>query len=203
MKPTLKSLAITALVAASSLSLSNCANGPVTQANAANTSKSQLESESRAALRQLYVANPKARQLGSRAKAVMVFPNIIKGGFMVGGMAGNGSLIWRNGSIREFYQTTGVCYGLQAGIQSYGYALFLMYDSAINSVNRTDGWEVGSAPSLVVLDQGMSGSLTTSTVQKKPLYRLLQSAGPDGRAWPPGLKDHTNLPEPLIEALPI
>ncbi len=166
MKHTLQALAVTTLLAVSSLSLSSCANGPVTQANAANTSKSQLASESRAALRQLYAANPKARQLGSRAKAVMVFPNIIKGGFMVGGMAGNGSLIWRNGSIREFYQTAGVSYGLQAGIQSYGYALFLMDDSAINSINRTDGWEVGSAPSLVVLDQGMSGSLTTSTVQK-------------------------------------
>jgi lipid-binding SYLF domain-containing protein len=153
-------------VAVSSLSLSSCANGPVTQANAANTSKSQLASESRTALRQLYAANPKARYLGSRAKAVLVFPNIIKGGFMVGGMAGNGSLVWRNGSIREFYQTAGVSYGLQAGIQSYGYALFLMDDNAINSVNRTDGWEVGSSPSLVVLDQAMAASLSTTTINK-------------------------------------
>lgn len=166
MKHTLPSLAITALVAISSFSLSSCANGPVTQANSANTSKSQLASDSRAALRQLYAANPKARYLGSRAKAVMVFPNIIKGGLMVGGMAGNGSLIWRNGSIREFYQTAGVSYGFQAGIQSYGYALFLMNDNAINSINSTDGWEVGSAPSLVVLDQGMAASLSTTTINK-------------------------------------
>lgn len=166
MKHTLPSLALTALAAIGSLSLSSCANGPVTQANAANTSKSQLTADARAALRRLYATNPKARDLGSRAKAVMVFPNILKGGLMVGGMAGNGALVWGNGSIREFYQTAGVSYGLQAGIQSYGYALFLMDDRAINSINSTDGWEVGSAPSLVVLDQGMAASLSTTTLNK-------------------------------------
>lgn len=166
MKHTIQALAVATLLAVSSLSLSSCANGPLTQANAANSSKAQIASSSRAALHQLYAANPKARWLGSQAKAVLVFPSIVKGGFMVGAMGGNGSLVWRNGAIRDFYQTVGLSYGLQAGVQTYGYALFLMDDSAINSINRADGWEVGSAPSLVVLDQGMSGSLTTSTVQK-------------------------------------
>lgn len=155
-----------ALAACGLLSLTSCSNGPLTQANAANSSRVQIAASSRAALNRLYAANPKARLLGSRAKAVLVFPSILKGGFMVGAMGGNGSLVWRNGVIRDFYQTVGLSYGMQAGVQSYGYALFLMDDSALNSLNDSQGWEVGSAPSLVILDQGMAASLTTSTIQK-------------------------------------
>lgn len=155
-----------ALAACGLLSLTSCSNGPLTQANAANSSRVQIATSSRAALNRLYAANPKARLLGSRAKAVLVFPSILKGGFMVGAMGGNGSLVWRNGVIRDFYQTVGLSYGMQAGVQSYGYALFLMDDSALNSLNDSQGWEVGSAPSLVILDQGMAASLTTSTIQK-------------------------------------
>jgi lipid-binding SYLF domain-containing protein len=166
MKRTIAVLSLSLASLCGPLFLTSCANGPLTQANAANTSRAQIATSSRAALHQLYAANPKARMLGSRAKAVLVFPSIVKGGFMVGAMGGNGSLMWRNGVIRDFYQTVGLSYGLQAGVQTYGYALFLMDDSAMQSLNNSQGWEVGSAPSLVVLDQGMSMSLTTSTIQK-------------------------------------
>lgn len=166
MKTTLKAFALLLAAVCGSLALTGCGNGPLTQANAANSSRAQIASSSRAALHQLYAANPKARWLGTRAKAVLVFPSIIKGGFMVGAMGGNGSLVWRNGAIRDFYQTVGLSYGLQAGVQTYGYALFLMDDSAISSLNSSQGWEVGSAPSLVVLDQGMAASLSTNTIHK-------------------------------------
>ena len=161
MKNILQALALVVIVF-----ISSCAsNDPITSANAASSSGRQIAADSRAALRWLYATNPKARMLGSRAWGVLVFPSIIKGGFMVGGMAGNGALI-QGGSVRGFYQTAGLSYGLQAGLQSYGYALFLMDGSAFASINRADGWEVGSAPSLVVLDQGMSGSLSTTTLNK-------------------------------------
>lgn len=158
-------------------SLTSCSNGPLTQANAASSSKAEIAAASRAALNQLYAANPKARWLGSRAKAVLVFPSIIKGGFMVGAMGGNGALIRRNGAIHDFYQTAGLSYGMQAGVQTYGYALFLMDDSAFASLNNSQGWEVGSAPSLVVLDQGMSASLSTNTLQKSMYAMFFNQQG--------------------------
>ncbi len=160
------------------LSVTSCSStGPLTQANAENSSRSQIAMASRTALNQLYATNPKARWLGQRAKAVLVFPNIIKGGFMVGAMGGNGCLVWRNGVIRDFYQTAGLSYGLQAGLQNYGYALFLMDNSALRALNNTGGWEVGSAPSLVVLDQGMATSLSTTTIQKSTYAVFFNQSG--------------------------
>lgn len=159
-------LTTAAMLLASPLMLSHCANGPATNLNAASVNPRQLAADSRAALKQLYAKNPAARKLGASAKGILVFPNITKGGLMVGGMAGNGALIRNDGTIRDFYQTAGASYGLQAGIQQYGYALFLMDDSAFANLNHSRGWEVGSSPSLVIVDEGMAGSLTTTTLQK-------------------------------------
>jgi lipid-binding SYLF domain-containing protein len=166
MKHTLRKLATATLLAAGALTLSHCASGPVTRMNATNVNPRQLAADSRAALNDLYRSNPGARRLGTSAKGILVFPNITKGGFVVGGMGGNGALIRNDGTIRDFYQTGGVSYGLQAGVQKYGYALFLMDDSAFNNLNRASGWEVGGSPSLVIVDEGMARTLSTTTLNK-------------------------------------
>jgi lipid-binding SYLF domain-containing protein len=163
MKHMITKIATASLLLAGSLVLSHCASGPVTNLNAANVNPRQLAADSRAALNDLYRTNPSARRLGSSAKGILVFPEITKGGFMVGGMGGNGALIRNDGTIRDFYQTAGVSYGLQAGIQKFGYALFLMDDSAFANLNRSSGWEVGSSPSLVIVDEGMAASLSNMT----------------------------------------
>ncbi len=165
MNPSLRRIAIAAVLATACLPLTQCGNDPVTNYNAANVNPRQLAAESRAALKKLYASNAAARRMGPKAKGILVFPNITKGGFMVGGMAGNGCLIRQDGTIRDFYQTAGASYGLQAGVQRYGYALFLMDDSAFRNLNRSDGRELGSSPSLVIVDEGMSASLSNATLQ--------------------------------------
>lgn len=164
MKTSIQHLATASLLAFGCLSLTQCANDPVTNLNAASVNPRQLASDSRAALKKLYASKPAARKLGQQADGILVFPNITKGGFMVGGMAGNGCLIRPDGSVRDFYQTAGASYGLQAGVQQYGYALFLMDKSAFDNINRSEGWEIGSSPSLVVVDEGMATSLSTTTL---------------------------------------
>lgn len=166
MKPTIKTLATASVLALGSLALSHCASNPVTNLNAASVNPRQLAADSRAALAQLYRTNPNARNLGTRARGILIFPEITKGGFMFGGMGGNGAHIRSDGTIRDFYQTAGLSYGLQAGLQQYGYALFLMDDDAIANMNQADGWEVGSSPSLVIVDQGMAANISTTTTNK-------------------------------------
>ncbi len=156
-----------ATIALSCLALASCATGPVTRANAATASAGQIARDSRTALRGLYQSDPGARSLGNRAKAVLVFPAITKAGFVVGGMAGNGAMIGADGSIRGYYQTAGLSYGLQAGVQQYGYALFLMNKEALRHLDQTNGWEIGSNPSVVVVDKGMAASLSTTTLDRQ------------------------------------
>ena len=158
-----------ALVIASAATLAfvpGCANDPIARANGAASSASKISQDSRAALKSLYAQNPAARALGAKAKGVLVFPSVVKGGFVVGAQAGNGAMIRDTGEISGFYQTAAASYGLQAGIQEFGYALFLMDDDAFRNINRSGGWEIGSSPSLVVVDEGIATSLTTTTLNK-------------------------------------
>jgi lipid-binding SYLF domain-containing protein len=158
----IRSLKAAAVLAFTCLPLTQCATGPAVGPTSATT----IARESRAALSDLYANNPKARKLGARAKGILVFPNVTKGGFGVGAMGGNGALFSSSGSIRDYYQTGGLSYGLQAGVQKYGYALFLMDESAFENLNRSSGWEIGSSPSLVVVDKGVAASLSTATLNK-------------------------------------
>lgn len=160
-----KTITTAVLLATSSvLMLTQCTNGPVSNYNAATLNTSKLAGDSREALAELYKSNPAARKVGAQAKSILVFPEITKGGLMVGGMGGNGALIDSDGRIRNFYQTGGISYGLQAGVQQYGYALFLMNDQAVRQLDSAGGWEVGGAPSLVVVDRGMAKSLATGNL---------------------------------------
>jgi lipid-binding SYLF domain-containing protein len=155
-----------AIITAASLALMpSCAsNDPITATNAANTSASQLTRDSRAALASLYSQNPGARALSRRARAVLVFPSITRAGFVFGGQAGNGTMFNNDGSVAGHFQTTSASWGLQAGIQSFGYALFLMDNDAIRSVNRSGGWDIGASPSLVIVDRGAAAALNTTSI---------------------------------------
>ncbi|MES2922650.1 MAG: YSC84-related protein [Verrucomicrobiota bacterium] len=162
-----KSLLLAVVSAATLALVPSCAtNDPVTQANASTSSASQISRDSRAALASLYAQNPAAKALGRKARAVLVFPSIVKGGFVVGAQAGNGAMIRDTGAISGYYQTTAASYGLQAGVQEFGYALFFMNDQAFRDIHSSGGWEIGSSPSLVVVDKGMATSLTTTTLDK-------------------------------------
>jgi lipid-binding SYLF domain-containing protein len=146
--------------------LSQCAYEPVTRANAAQASRGEISGDARAALEDLYSRDPAARKLGRSAAGILVFPHITKGGLMVGAEAGNGVLFGRDGGVKGYYQTAGASYGLQAGVQKYGYVLFLMSSSEVAQLNRAAGWEVGSSPGLVVVDRGIAGTLTSRTIDK-------------------------------------
>ncbi len=127
-------------------------------------SASQISSNASAALANLYNTNPAAASLAQTAKGILVFPTIAKGGFLFGAQYGQGALFLQ-GRTAGYYQSAAVSYGLQAGIQTFGYALFLMTDQAMQYVNGTNGWELGVGPSIVVVDQGMAKSMTTTTLQ--------------------------------------
>lgn len=126
-------------------------------------SKSELNASSKAALNQLIASTPAASALSKKAVAVLVFPSITKAGFMVGGQYGEG-VLYQGGKPVGYYNTAGASYGLQAGAQQYGYAMFFMTRSALNSLNSAEGFEVGVGPSVVVVDEGMGKSMTTKTM---------------------------------------
>ena len=127
------------------------------------TASANLASDSRLALQQLVAQNPAAARAKSKAIAVLIFPQVVKAGFILGAQEGQG-ILFLHGRPSGRYRTVAGSYGLQAGVQRYGYALFLMNQDAVNWVNNTRGWEIGTGPSVVIVDKGMARSFTTDTL---------------------------------------
>lgn len=136
---------------------------PLTAATAA-----EIDSDVNAALQKLYDKTPAAKELAKVAKGILVFPGIVKGGLIIGGQYGEGALK-KEGKTADYYNTVAASYGLQAGVQKFGYALFFLTDSALEYLEKSDGWEIGVGPSVVIVDEGLAKSLTTTTA-KSDIY---------------------------------
>jgi len=127
--------------------------------------------DANAALNKLYAKESVAKALSEKASGILVFPNIVKAGFIVGGHYGEGALL-RDGKLVAHYNSVAASYGLQAGVQSFGYVLFLMNDKTIQYLDSSDGWEIGVGPSIVIVDAGKARSMTTLTL-KDDVYAFI------------------------------
>jgi len=135
--------------------------------------RAALERDARAALQKLAATVPAAKSLSGSATAVLVFPKITKAGLGIGAQYGDG-VLFRGGKVAGFYNTKGASYGLQAGAQQFGYAMFLMNEKAVGALGANEGFEVGVGPSVVVMDEGMGKTMTTTTV-KDDIYAFIFS----------------------------
>lgn len=136
--------------------------GGIQNANAATAE--DLDKDAAQALQQLYRTNPLAKDLSKQAKAVLVFPNVVKAGLVFGGGYGEGVLM-KSSKVTDYYNSVTGSWGLQAGAQSYGYAVFLMTNKAVQYLEESHGWEIGVGPTVVVVTEGVAKNLSSSTLK--------------------------------------
>ena len=144
--------------------------GIYASANAAGAE--DLNRDARHAVAQLIKTNQTAADLATKAKGVLVFPNIVKAGLVFGGAYGEGELKQGDKVVGYYNSVTG-SWGLQAGAQSYGYAVFLMNDKAVKYIHETHGWEIGVGPTVVVVNEGVTKNASTSTLKKDDAYAFI------------------------------
>lgn len=148
-----KSRLVSCLLLAIAMSFTGCAT------------REKVSREAHASLNQLVNRSPAAAALASRAKGILVFPDVLKGGFIFAGTQGEGALI-QGGETTGYYNVSGISYGFLAGVQIYSYALFFMSDADLAYLHRSEGFELGGGVSLVAAKAGVASSLTTTTVAK-------------------------------------
>ena len=128
-------------------------------------SASEIDRKVTEALKTLYDTSPGAKVLSKKAKGMLVFPKIVKFGLLAGTQMGDGAMI-KEGKSTGYYQSVAVSFGLQAGLQAFDYVLMFMDDESLDYLNRSAGWELGTGPSIVVLNKGIAVSATTTTLRK-------------------------------------
>jgi lipid-binding SYLF domain-containing protein len=138
---------------------------------ARSQSTAALDADARQALERLTASVPGAKALAKDAAAILVFPKIVKAGFVFAAQYGEGVLL-KGGKHAGYYSTAGGSYGMQAGAETYGYALFFMNDRSLRALTDNAGFDVGVGPSVVVVDEGMGRTLTTVTA-KQDVYAFV------------------------------
>jgi lipid-binding SYLF domain-containing protein len=136
------------------------------QAAEKSSGTATVDREARTALDALYAKTPAAKALAPKAVGILVFPNIKKAGLIIGGQFGEGALI-RGGKTVAYYSIAGGSWGLQAGVQKYSGAMFFMTENSLKQLDKADGFEIGVDPSVVLVDEGVAKSITTTSTQKE------------------------------------
>lgn len=139
-------------------------------------SKIELDAEVRGTLQLLYKEKPSTRELGNMAKGILVFPNIIKGGFGIGGEFGDGALLVGN-RIDGYYRTMSASIGFQLGAQSRAQVMMFMTEVALQNFINSSGWEAGVDGSVAVAEFGAGGTITTETAKSPIIAFILDNKG--------------------------
>jgi lipid-binding SYLF domain-containing protein len=121
-------------------------------------------------------SNPAAEALRQKAVAILVFPSIVKAGLIFGGAYGEGELR-EAGKVDGYYNSVTASWGFQAGVQSYGYVVFLMTHKAADYLRETKGWEIGVGPTVVIVNEGVAKNLSTSTLKDDAYAFIFDQSG--------------------------
>ncbi|BAX62462.1 YSC84-related protein [Burkholderia stabilis] len=175
-----KSLAMKAAAAVmlGSLALAGCTTTPDKPENASTSAskRQSIDASVNATLSRLYSTVPGSRELVAKSRGVLVFPNVLQAGFIVGGQSGNGALRV-GGSTVGYYNTSSLSVGLQAGAQSKAIVFLFMTQDALDSFRKSDGWAAGADASVAVVKVGANGAVDTTTATAPVEVLVLTNAG--------------------------
>ncbi|ABK08636.1 YSC84-related protein [Burkholderia orbicola] len=161
-----------------SLALTGCTTTPDKPDNAAtNASKRQsIDASVDATLSRMYSTVKGSRELVAKSRGVLVFPEVLQAGFIVGGQSGNGALRV-GGSTVGYYNTSSLSVGLQAGAQSKAIVFLFMTQQALDEFRGSDGWAAGAGASVALVKMGANGAVDSNTATAPIQVVVLTNAG--------------------------
>ncbi|MBO2972635.1 BPSL1445 family SYLF domain-containing lipoprotein [Burkholderia pseudomallei] len=167
-----------AVLVVGSLALAGCTTTPDKPANAAtNASKRQaIDASVDATLSRLYSTVRGSRELVAKSRGVLVFPDVIQAGLIIGGQTGNGALRV-GGATVGYYNTSSLSVGLQAGAQSKAIVFLFMTQDALDKFRNSDGWAAGADASVALVKMGANGAIDTTTATAPVEVIVLTNAG--------------------------
>ena len=127
-------------------------------------------------MRRLDDNEPSTRALVARAAGVLVFPQTLSAGLVVGGEFGNGVLRVDN-KFGGYYRIATGSLGLQIGAQSRSLVFLFMSKQSLDDFRASNGWSVGADASLAVLRVGANGAVDLNIAQAPTIAFVMTNAG--------------------------
>ena len=124
----------------------------------------EIDARTDSALKMFFEKVGPAKELSAKARGILIFPDVIKAGFGIGGEYGEGALRI-NGKTVDYYNTAAASIGLQLGAQSKTVIIMFLDQQALADFRKSDGWEAGVDGSVAVVEWGAGGSVDTTNIK--------------------------------------
>ena len=125
----------------------------------------EIDERVHVAMHQFYDLNPQHKDLVARAKGVLVFPRITKGGVGVGGEFGEGALRI-DGKDVAYYSVSSASVGLTLGLAKHKEVILFMTQESLDKFTNSHGWTIGADTNVAVLSKGAGGDYDSKTLQR-------------------------------------
>jgi lipid-binding SYLF domain-containing protein len=123
-------------------------------------SKVEIDIEVAASLEEFKGEVMGAEKFMEKAEGVLVFPDVVKAGFGIGGEYGEGALLIK-GKIVDYYSTAAASIGFQFGAQFKTVMLIFLKKDALNKFQNSSGWEAGVDGSVALIELGAGKDINT------------------------------------------
>lgn len=171
-----RTLAVTALLAASSLAFVGCTTTAPGTGGTSASSRTAIDADTDAALSKLYNTVPGSRELVGRSAGVLVFPSVISASLGLGAEYGRGALR-TGGRTQGYYSTTAGSIGWQAGAQSRAVIYVFTTRDALDKFRASNGWTVGADATVALATVGANGQVDSNTIRQPVVGYVLTNAG--------------------------
>jgi len=135
-----------------------------------------IDADIDATMQRLYATVRGSQELVAKSRGVLVFPSVIKAGFVVGAQYGKGALRVHDATV-GYYSATSASVGLQAGAQSKSLIFLFMTQDALDKFRNSDGWAAGADASVALVKMGANGTVDTNTSTSQVQAFILTNAG--------------------------
>jgi lipid-binding SYLF domain-containing protein len=127
--------------------------------------KAEIDERVHVAMHQFYELNAQHKDLIARAKGVLVFPRITKGGVGVAGEFGEGALRIDGNNV-AYYSVSSASVGLTLGLAKHKEVILFMTQDALDKFQSSHGWTIGADTNVAVLSKGAGGEYDSKTLQR-------------------------------------
>ena len=139
-------------------------------------SRDEIDADVQEVLRDFGYLSAGNKELLSKANGVLVFPSVVKAGFVVGGEYGEGSLQIAGKTV-NYYSIASASIGLQLGAQERAEIILFMDKNALDKFVASDGWSAGVDGSIAVVDTGTGKGLSTETIKDPIIAIIMRNRG--------------------------
>lgn len=112
----------------------------------------------------------------AKAKGLLVFPEVLKAGFGIGGEYGEGAL-QIGGKNVDYYNTAAASIGFQLGAQVKTIILVFLQQDALDKFRNSSGWEVGVDGSVALIELGVGKDVNTMNIEDPIVGFVISNKG--------------------------